>query len=103
MRFTHLAEFSKYAKYQLFKFYLLISVIACFPVTYAHRPTYVCYYRHTGQQCSITGSICHAWTRLHKNDTTLCKSYGQKSERQHEYSKKQDGVIEGKITRGKIN
>lgn len=35
MRFTHLAEFSKYAKYQPFKFYLLISVIACFPVTYA--------------------------------------------------------------------
>ena len=30
MRFTHLAEFSKYAKYQPFKFYLLISVIACF-------------------------------------------------------------------------
>ena len=35
MRFTHLAEFSKYAKYQPFKFYLLISVIACFPITYA--------------------------------------------------------------------
>lgn len=35
MRFTHLAEFSEYAKYQPFKFYLLIFVIACFPVTYA--------------------------------------------------------------------
>ena len=40
MRFTHLAEFSKYAKYQPFKFYLLISVIACFPVTYACSPTH---------------------------------------------------------------
>jgi len=36
-----LAEFSKYAKYQPFKFYLLISVIACFPVTYAHRKTLI--------------------------------------------------------------
>ena len=94
MRFTHLAEFSKYAKYQPFKFYLLISVIACFPVTYARCPTYVCYDRHAGQQRSITGGVCHARTCIHKNDTTLCKSHGQEPEGQHEYSKEQDGVIE---------
>ena len=41
MRFTHLAEFSEYAKYQPFKFYLLIFVIACFPVTYACGPPHL--------------------------------------------------------------
>ena len=57
-------------------------------------PPYICYDRHTGQQRSITGSICHARTRLHKNDTALCKSHGQEPEGQHEYGKEQDGVIE---------
>ena len=55
---------------------------------------YFCYDRHAGQQRSITGSICHARTCIHKNDTTLCKSHGQEPEGQHEYSKEQDGVIE---------
>ena len=56
-------------------------------------PTYVCYYRHAGQQRSITGGVCHARTCIHKNDTTLCKSHGQEPEGQHEYSKEQDGII----------
>ena len=102
MRFTHLAEFSEYAKYQPFKFYLLIFVIACFPVTYACGPPYICYDRHAGQQRSITGGLCHARTCFHKNDTTLCKSHGQEPEGQHEYSKEQDGIVDGKLAHGKI-
>lgn len=43
MRLTHLAESSKHAKYQPFKFYLLISVIACFPVTYARCTSLIRY------------------------------------------------------------
>ena len=50
----------------------------------------------------MTGSICHAQTCIHKNDTTLCKSHGQEPEGQHEYSKEQDGVIEDKLTRVKL-
>lgn len=74
-------------------FYLHLSAFPCTAYHFPRCPPYICYDSHTGKQRSITGSICHARTRLHKNDTTLCKSHGQKPEGQHEYSKEQDGAI----------
>lgn len=68
MRFTHLAEFSKYAKYQPFKFYLLISVIACFPITYAHRSPHLCCHGsksgcHDSHDKSIVGALFDSYNR----------------------------------------
>ena len=85
--------------YKRFTFNYRHSVFYCISKYYLCSPTYVCYDRHAGQQRSITGGVCHARTCIHKNDTTLCKSHGQKPEGQHEYSKEQDGVIEDKPTR----
>jgi hypothetical protein len=85
--------------YKRFTFNYRHSVFYCISKYYLCGPTYVCYDRHAGQQRSITGGVCHARTCIHKNDTTLCKSHGQKPEGQHEYSKEQDGVIEDKPTR----
>ena len=72
MRFTHLAEFSKYAKYQPFKFYLLISVIACFPVTYALRQTLVCNLGLPGQRRQSGECGQDAGALQHQNDAALC-------------------------------
>ena len=54
-----MAEFSKYAKYQPFKFYLLISVIACFPVTYAlgHRHSFATVLKRSGVNIGIISEL----------------------------------------------
>ena len=69
MRFTHLAEFSEYAKYQPFKFYLLIFVIACFPVTYARCVTQSRIIRKLAseQSCIIIGRCADYVLRDFKN------------------------------------
>ena len=71
MRFTHLAEFSKYPKYQPFKFYLLISVIACFPVTYALRPAHLRDHGDARQPRGHPERVENAGTFVHTYDPAL--------------------------------
>ena len=87
-------EYREIVSFQRITLSFLFVSGALFTYLIPPGPTYVCYDRHAGQQRSITGGVCHARTCIHKNDTTLCKSHGQKPEGQHEYSKEQDGVIE---------
>lgn len=83
MRFTHLAEFSEYAKYQPFKFYLLIFVIACFPVTYAHRQTHVRDDCYPCQRCRPTECVKNARPFFNPHDTALCPCAGQQYHEGH--------------------
>lgn len=66
-----MAEFSKYAKYQPFKFYLLISVIACFPVTYAHRTPHLRHHDNPCQRNPDRSSEQHARPCKYQNDTNI--------------------------------
>lgn len=100
--FLHLAEYRNHAHFKRLTFYLHLFAFPCLAYHFPCGPTYVCYDRHAGQQRSITGGLCHARTCFHKNDTTLCKSHGQEPEGQHEYSKEQDGIVDGKLAHGKI-
>ena len=93
LHFPHLAKYRNIAHFKRLTFNLHLYAFPCSAYHFPLCPTYVCYYRHAGQQRSITGGVCHARTCIHKNDTTLCKSHGQEPEGQHEYSKEQDGII----------
>jgi len=66
-----LAEFSKYPKYQPFKFYLLISVIACFPVTYAHRKAHVRHDNNPKPGNPDRGCFKTVRTHEYSNDTNI--------------------------------
>lgn len=81
MRFTHLAEFSEYAKYQPFKFYLLIFVIACFPVTYARGTPLLGHHRQRRGS-----SHCHdkrrPGTQLRKSNKRLSRLLQQQCNEQ---------------------
>lgn len=97
MRFTHLAEFSEYAKYQPFKFYLLIFVIACFPVTYACGQAYI-RDRRAGQQ-GFNGIRCeNARAYRHQDNQNIREGFGQDRFRRNERDEKQ---IRGLIRTGK--
>lgn len=94
MRFTHLAEFSEYAKYQPFKFYLLISVIACFPVTYAHQPAYIRHHDADARRGFIYRlEVARSCRR--KNDTGVCQDYQQEEGRGSESCKRFVSLIDG--------
>lgn len=83
MRFTHLAEFSEYAKYQPFKFYLLIFVIACFPVTYACGQTYICHNDADARRRLIHDlEIARAYRR--EDDAGVCQNHQPKERRGRE-------------------
>lgn len=94
MRFTHLAEFSKYAKYQPFKFYLLISVIACFPVTYACGPAHVRRDCLSGKRTSDRNAFQNARTYQFEGYTSLCQNHVQESHGGHEGIKEQAEGLE---------
>lgn len=84
MRFTHLAEFSEYAKYQPFKFYLLIFVIACFPVTYALRPAYIRDH-DADARCGSLYRIEAAWPYLRENDTGVRQNHQPEKRRSSQF------------------
>lgn len=94
MRFTHLAEFSEYAKYQPFKFYLLIFVIACFPVTYACGPAYIRHHDADARRGFIYRlEVARSCRR--KNDTGVCQDYQQEEGRGSESCKRFVSLIDG--------
>ena len=70
-----MAESSKYTKYQPFKFYLLISVIACFPVTYnCARHTFACMAVEYGMPIDVLAKI------LGHSNTNMTRHYAKFSE-----------------------
>lgn len=69
-----MAEFSEYAKYQPFKFYLLIFVIACFPVTYVARHTFACMAVEYGMPIDVLAKI------LGHSNTNMTRHYAKFSE-----------------------
>ena len=75
MRFTHLAEFSEYAKYQPFKFYLLIFVIACFLLLmHVARHTFACMAVEYGMPIDVLAKI------LGHSNTNMTRHYAKFSE-----------------------
>ena len=74
MRFTHLAEFSEYAKYQPFKFYLLIFVIACLLLMHVARHTFACMAVEYGMPIDVLAKI------LGHSNTNMTRHYAKFSE-----------------------